>query len=435
MAFRFALLLIAWLAAGCAEQSVPAAPATSSLELASPETLDGVIAGYVDGGHVPFLYARVEDRDGKVVYEHGAVNAELLPGISVDGDTWIRVWSMSKAVTIALALDLIEQGIFGIDDPVTEFIPEFESLQVAVGAEGTPLLGADDRDNACTNRIEPVRETMTIRHLLDHKAGFYYAVTGYPCIDEALAARRVTTAPDSDALITHLAELPLIQQPGTEYFYGMNTTVLGLVIERATGMNLATLVADVYGDRHGIRELRYDLPADETMLPRFSGADGALREARAGELDIFGGDVPDYGPEFSLALGGEGMIGTPNAYADFLRLLLNGGELNGARLLDKATIAEMVAPQTQKDSEWGHNGFNVWVSNGRLGDGSQGRGGLWIVGGYEGTHGWVDPELGLVGVIVTQIQHASAHANTRHDVIREAFYDQVLAERQAASAN
>ena len=98
------------------------------------------------------------------------------------------------------------------------------------------LLGADDRDNACTNQTEPVRETMTIRHLLDHKAGFYYAVTGYPCIDEALAARRVTTAPDSDALITHLAELPLIQQPGTEYFYGMNTTVLGLVIERATGM-------------------------------------------------------------------------------------------------------------------------------------------------------------------------------------------------------
>ena len=104
----------------------------------------------------------------------------------------------------------------------------------------------------------------------------------------------------------------------------------------------------MYGERHGIRELRYDLPADQTMLPRFSGADGALREARAGELDIFGGDVPDYGPEFSLALGGEGMIGTPNAYADFLRLLLNGGELNGARLLDEATIAEMVAPQTRK---------------------------------------------------------------------------------------
>ncbi|MEO1034338.1 MAG: serine hydrolase [Pseudomonadota bacterium] len=417
------------LAVGCAGQP-SVAPRASTVTPADSNAIDAVINQYVDGGDLAFLYARIEDRNGNIVYEHSAVNDALLPDTTIDGDTWIRIWSMTKAITISLALDLVEQGELSLDDPVTRFIPEFASLRVAVTESGEPLLGAEDRTAACSDRTVPVAEPMTVRHLIDHEAGFYYALTGYPCIDEPLAAQRVATLADSDALIASLAELPLIQQPGTQYFYGMNTTVLGLVVERVTGRSLNELVKSEFGERLGIAGLRYDLPADATMLPRFSGADGALREARTGELDIFGGDVPDYAPDHALYLGGEGLVGTTAAYADFLRLLLAGGELNGQRLLDTATVADMVAPHTQKDSDWGHNGFNVWVSNGRLGDGSYGRGGLWVVGGYEGTYGWVDPELGLVGVTVTQVHNASARANARHDVIREAFYDQVLPERQ-----
>ncbi|MEM1263839.1 MAG: serine hydrolase domain-containing protein [Pseudomonadota bacterium] len=428
MMIRFTYLLLSLFAIACAPQSTPSgAPLT---ELNSPDQLDTLINGYVDSGDVPFLYARVEDRGGHVVYEHGAVNDRLLPSTVVDGDTWIRIWSMSKAITISLALDLIEQDKLSFDAPVANFIPEFASLRVAVTANGDSLLDSDDPANACSGQTVPVAETMTIRHLINHTAGFYYAVTGFPCIDSALAERAVTRATDSDALIADLAALPLIQQPGTQYFYGMNTTVLGLVIERATNRDLHDLVAEIFGEQFGIRDLSYHLPPDETMLPRFSGADGYLREAHPGELDIFGGDVPRYAPSHSLALGGEGMIGTADAYADFLRLLLNDGALNGHQLLEKATIADMVAPHTQLDSDYGHNGYNIWVTSGKLGDGSYGRAGLWVVGGYEGTYGWVDPELGLVGVFVTQVQHASARANGRHDVIREAFYDQVLPERR-----
>ena len=141
-------------------------------------------------------------------------------------------------------------------------------------------------------------------------------------------------------------------------------------------------------------------------------------------------DLPEYDPDQPLYLGGEGMLGTADGYADFLRMLLNRGQLNGKRLLDEATIAEMVAPQTQLDSAWGHNGYNIWVNSGKLPYGSYGRGGLWIVGGYEGTHGWVDPEHGFVGVVMTQISNASQDANNRNDVFREAVYDQLLEERQ-----
>ncbi len=414
----------------CTRQSPPQVEPV--LRIDDPAALDATLDQYVDSGALPFIYARLEDRDGNLVYEHAAVNRSLLPDATIDGDTWIRIWSMSKAVTIAIALDLVEEGVLSLDDAVTEYIPEFADLEVAVTADGGELLEADDRSTACPTATEAVSSVMTVRHLINHEAGFYYAYTGFPCLDEAFAAQNVATAADSDELIARLAMLPLVQQPGRRYFYGMNTTVLGLVAERATGKTLDQLVTERVTQGLGFEGLRYDLPAGSELLPQFSGADGPAREAHDGELDLFGPDVPDYDPAHPLYLGGEGMLATADGYADFLRMLLNRGELNGRRILDEATVAEMTAPHTQVDSAWGHNGYNIWVNSGKLPDGAYGKGGLWIVGGYEGTHGWVDPENGLVGVIMTQIDKASPETNARNDVFREAVYDQLLEERRFA---
>ena len=422
------------LIAACAASEVPvardAASADRAIRIADTTQIDAVLDRYVDKGLLPFIYARLEDREGRIIYEHTAVNRTLLPDARIDGDTWIRVWSMSKPVTIAIALDLIEQGVLTMDDPVSRYLPEFQDLSVAVTEGGKALLDVEDRASACPVSTVPQQTEMTVRHLINHQAGFYYGNTGFPCIDAAFARENLPTASNSDELIERLARLPLVQQPGTAYFYGMNTSVLGLVAERATGKSLNDLVVEQIRDSLGIDGLRYDLPAGSRLLPRFSGADGRVREALPGELDLFGPDVPDYAPAHKLYLGGEGMLATPDGYADFLRMLLNHGELNGRRLLDTETVAEMVAPHTQRDSEWGHNGYNVWVNSGKLVNGGYGRGGLWIVGGYEGTHGWVDPEQGLVGVVVTQIDKAAPETNARHDVFREAVYDQLLEERR-----
>lgn len=393
------------------------------------DTLNHVLARYVENGAVPLIYARVEDLEGRVLYEYGSVNETLLPDVQVDGDTWFRVWSMSKSVTNSVLLDLVEQGVVSLDDPVSKYIPEFADLRVATAnADGDSVLEVLDRSGACPlNTVSP-KTTMTLRHLINHQAGFYYNHTGVSCLDEAYKQADLAGAYDSDEFIARLTRLPLIQHPGSDYYYGLNTTVLGLVAERATGKSLAALVEALFG----IADMGYQLPESESLLPRFSGADGALRKAYPGELDLLGAEVPRYDAENNLFLGGEGMVATADGYADFLRMLLQKGMLNGKRILDEATVDEMVAPHTQRDHAWGHNGYNVWISNGKLADGSYGQGGLWIVGGYEGTHGWVDPHNGIVGVVMSQLGAARPAAGDRHDRFREALYDQLLEERHGS---
>ena len=312
--------------------------ASAAVEVTDPDALDAVLDRFVDAGHYPFLYARLEDRAGNVVYEHGVVNRDLLPESvlpagKIDGQTWIRIWSMSKIVTISVVLDLVEDGVLSLEEPVAEYIPEFSDMRVAVTADGKALAevatggfagnDAGDLASACPFELVPAAGEMTLRHLINHQAGFYYATTGLPCIDSALAARNVATAAHSDEFIARLAELPLIQHPGTGYYYGTNTTLLGMVAERATGSSLEQLVAERLTGPLGIAGLQYDLPEDTFLLPRISGRDGVLRPAHPGELDIFGPDVPGYDPDNRLHLGGEGMLATADGYADFLRMLLN----------------------------------------------------------------------------------------------------------------
>jgi len=414
----FAVLIMS-LAAAC--QTLPAPDVT----LRDPGKVDQVIDGYVESGAFPFVYARLEDRYGRVVYEHAAVNDGLLPETAITADTWIRIWSMSKIVTIATVLDLVEDGVLGLDDPVTLYIPEFAGLRVAVANDGSDLATIEDKQTACPLDTVPVDSEMTILHLVNHEAGFYYATTDIPCLDELIAASDLPRARESNELVGLLAALPLIQQPGTRDYYGTNTTVLGLVAERATGQSLRELVEQRVTGPLSIEGLRYDLPRGAGLLPRFSGRDGELREANPGELDIFGGHVPDYGAERQLFLGGEGMLATADGYADFLRMLLAQGSLNGYRALEAATVQDIVSPHTQLDSPYGYNGYNLWVSNGYSDDGVQDPAPLWIGGGYEGTHFWIDPERQIVGVIMSQIFWVPESGWHRDRDIRRAIYEQI----------
>ena len=400
------------------------------LEITNKNAIDSTVNLFVDGEYYPFLYTRLENQDGEVLYEHTAKNNRLLADQKIDGDTWIRVWSMSKIVTICIALDLMEDGLLNLDDPVTQYIPEFSQLQVALTADSNSLIGtnwyAEDSSRLapCPLIYVPNDSVMTIRHLLDHKAGFYYSTTNIPCLDSMLAQENLCAAENSQDLINRLSKMPLIQHSGTDYFYGTNTTVLGLVAERAAGKSLAQLLKERITDPMQIKGMRYDLPAGETMLPRFSGKDSLIREAQLGELDIFGQDVPDYEPSHELYLGGEGMICTTNGYCDFLRMLLNNGELNGYRMLNPETIADLTSPHTQLDNPYGHNGYNLWVSSDSMRLKGQGDQNLWIGGGYEGTHFWIDTSRNLVGTIMTQMfwVYDGAFGYTKEGRIRGEIY-------------
>ncbi len=394
------------------------------------DSLNMILDSYVEKGLDPVIYARLEDIDGDILYEHSSVNRNLLPSVEVNGQTWFRIWSMSKIITITIALDLVEDGILSLNEPVTEYIPEFENLKVAVTKEGEILseINSGNTEEACPFELVPTDSVMTVSHLMNHKAGFYYAKTNIHCLDSLLATKNLPTAKNSQELIDRLAEMPLIQHPGTKHFYGTNTTVLGLVAERATGKSLKQLVEERLTKPLGIEGLQYGSHPNITLLPTFSAKDTILRKAYPGELDIFGPDVPDYDPNHELYLGGEGMLATADGYADFLRMLLNRGTLNGIRFLEKETIEDIYSPHTLLDSPYGYNGYNLWVSGDSMRVKEHGEAGLWIGGGYENTHFWVDPKRNFVAIIMSQMNWKQPEGSTRDDKFRGAIYKQFWKE-------
>ena len=409
--------------------SILTGQASAAVNISDPNALNAVLDRYVDEGHYPFIYARLEDRDGNVVYEHSVVNRELLPDAEIDGQTWIRIWSMSKIITISTVLDLVEDGILSLEDPVTNYLPEFADMQVAVTAQGKNLSEVENeqKESVCPYELEPVDTVMTVRHLINHEAGFYYATTNIPCLDSGLSEQNVAVAENTQDFIERLAGLPLVQQPGATSHYGTNTTVLGMVAERAANKSLKQLAEERLTGPLGIEGLQYGLPAGAELLPKFSGQDNELRVAHPGELDIFGPDVPGYDPDHPLYLGGEGMLATADGYADFLRMLLNHGTLNGRRFLETATVENIYAPHTQLDNPEGHNGFNLWVTGEPTRTRGEGEEGLWVGGGYEGTHFWVDPKREFVGVIMSQLFWIPDGGGGRDQAFRGELYRQFWA--------
>ena len=394
------------------------------INIRNKDQLDTILNQYVDEGYFPFLFARLEDKNGRVLYEHCRINRNLIPKEVINEQTWIRIWSMSKIITTTIIMDLVEDGHLHLDEPVTKYIPEFDSLQVAVNEKGIPLGQIQNKNIGCKYTLVKPDSIMTLRHLINHQAGFYYATTGIDCIDSILVSKNLPHASNSDDLINRLATVPLLLHPGSKYYYGTNTTVLGMVAERATGLSLKNLVEIKLFNRLNIQGLKYNLSKGETLLPYFTGIDSILRIARKGELDIFGPDLPFYRPDNQLYLGGEGMVATADGYADFLRIFLHNGKLNDKRFLDENTIDEIVSPHTQINSPWGYNGYNLWITGDTLRKRGWGEEGLWQGGGYEGTQFWIDSKREFVGVIMTQIHHTPIGGWDMYNDFRGALYQQ-----------
>ena len=398
--------------------------------------LDQILNQHITDGSYPFLYAHIENIDGDILYQHGTVNKDLFPALSVNKDTWIRIWSMSKIVTITIIMDLVEENIIQLNDPVLDYIPEFSNLKVAQSSSGVSLsryTNADfvsnpemvDKNDACPIILAETDSIMRITHLINHRAGFYYADTRIPCLDSLSYKADIPNSIDSENLIKTLSTMPLIQHPGERYHYGLNTTVLGLVAERATGKTLGQLVKERITKPCNIPDFQYKLPKNKKLISPVTGRDGYLRLANPGELDIMGRNVPKYDPKQPLFLGGEGMLATADSYADFLRLLLNNGKLNHHRFLNKETLEKMVSNIDTKDEYGISTGFGLFITGEILKKYGKGDSGLLQGGGYESTSFWIDPKRKFVGLLMTQANQSPDKAGLGsgvYDKFRGALY-------------
>jgi len=309
-------------------------------------------------------------------------------------DTLFRIYSMTKPITGAAAALLIEDGRLSLDQPVTDWLPEFSRLTVAV-------------DPASSLDARPAQAVMTIRHLLTHTSGLTYTISGDGPVQQAYrragifpftgelggSAQDGPKVADLDEMVRRLAEIPLLHEPGTAMNYSVSLDVLGLVIQRASGMAFPAFVQRRLFDPIGMNDTIWRLrPGDASRLAEVhSYADTGRRVETTASAAVYSAPV-------SLYAGGAGLVGSTRDYLAFLSMLMDGGRAGRVRVMKSETAAmiksDILPPGVRSESGYGFGGSVVRPGQPRAGE--------YGWGGAAGTLGWIDPTRRHAGVIMAQ---------------------------------
>jgi len=312
-------------------------------------------------------------------------------------DTIFRIASQTKAIVSTGIMILHERGQLDISHPLSRYIPEWENVQVAVPDEN----GSYD--------LEPAERPITLRHLLTHTGGMSYG-TGPASKEWEDAnfqgwyfANKTETIGES---IARMASLPLDAHPGTAWIYGYNTDILGAVIEKASGMDLNNFLQQEIFEPLDMSDSHFYLPESkrDRLAVVYQPKQGGGIEAIPAIDGMRSQGMYIDGPRISHS-GGAGLLSTAKDYARFLQMTLNGGELDGKRILSRKTIELMTTNHLGELPFRSGQGFGLGFSivtdlgeRGTLGSvGEYGWGGA-----YHSTY-WVDPLENLVVVYLTQI--------------------------------
>ena len=361
--------------------------------------LDQALQQYVDENRIAGAVALVM-RDGRVVYERAVGWADKESGRRMTTDAIFRIASQTKALTSTAILMLVEDGTIGLDDPVSRYIPQFAKTTVASRAD--------------TGRvITPAKRAITIRDLLTHTAGISYGTDSHVASlyrDKGLGPAAgwgwYTADKNEPICITmeRLATLPFVAQPGDAFVYGYNTDILGCVVERASGIALDEFIRTRITQPLGMKDTFFFLPTDKRQ--RFATvylSDSSGHAQRAPNGPRGQGDYVE-GPRRSFA-GGAGLLSTARDYARFLQMLLNGGEIDGVRILAPKTIDLMTNNQVGTLFNFGGSGrgFGLgFATTDRVGANGFTSVGSWGWGGAYGSTYTVDPKEKLIMVFMIQ---------------------------------
>jgi CubicO group peptidase (beta-lactamase class C family) len=365
--------------------------------------LDNYLQKIVDEQKMNGVVAMVI-RDGKVVYEKAFGYDNIEKKTPMKKDAIFRIASQTKAITSVAILTLYEEGKFLLDDPISKFIPEFSKPKVI------EKFKLDDT----TYTTVPAKREITIRDLLTHSSGIAYAQIGSPEANAlygkagvfgGIGVGNITLAEQ----MKKLAVLPLFHQPGEKFTYGLNTDVLGYLVEVVSGMSLDKYLQQRIFQPLGMKDTYFYIPKDkhERLVSLYSEGDSHKLEIMKPTLEIdkkqFNRDFPNTaGSHFS---GGGGLSSTIHDYAIFLQMLLNGGEYNGARILSPSTIRMMTSNQIG-DKEIGDHakfGLGVGIATEKTAALFPPAEGSYNWGGMFATSYWVDPKQKLVGLVYRNI--------------------------------
>jgi len=353
--------------------------------------------GYIDQNKLAGTIALVA-RCGKVAYLERFGMMDLEAAKSMQFDTIFRIYSMTKPIASVALMMLYEEGRFQLHDPVSKFIPEFADVKVFAGATEAGFA------------VTELEREITIWHLLTHTAGLTYDFFEDSSVD-AMYLEADLHQPDRTAeeVVHEIVKLPLVHQPGTAWRYSMATDVLGYLIEVISGMTLDVFFGEKILKPLGMEDTDFYVP--EAKLDRFAAEYGPTGSGGMELLDAPATSQYTRPPRFLS--GGAGLVSTASDYMRFAQMLLNGGELDGSRLLGRKTVElmtinhlpdELIPIQVQPHTLHGCGfglGFRVLVNLAQAGRlGSEGEFG-W--GGGASTSFFVDPKEKLIGLLLTQL--------------------------------
>jgi CubicO group peptidase (beta-lactamase class C family) len=338
-------------------------------------------------------------RHGKTVEERTYGKKDLASGAPMAEDTICRIFSMSKPITGVAMMILFEEGKWHPSDPVSKYVPEFAHLKVFKGVDASGNMMLED----------PVHPP-TMRELMTHTAGFTYGFFGTTMVDKMYNEQKVLRSNSLQEMIDKLAKMPLLYQPGTRWVYSVSMDIQGYIAEKISGQSLPDFMQQRIFGPLGMKDTGFYVPQDKRN--QFATL---YRPDQQGELvaDGTAGTAPtDYGTQPTMASGGGGMVSTAQDYLRFAQMLLNGGELDGVRILAPATVQLMtsnhLAPSLMiNEGEldprpglgWGFDCAVFWDP--QLASEVVGKGTFFWQGAAD-TWFWVDPTNDLIFVGMTQ---------------------------------
>jgi CubicO group peptidase (beta-lactamase class C family) len=352
------------------------------------ESLDRLVASGEYAGYVDLVA-----RDGNVVDFHSGGMRDLAAHTPMTPDTIVHIHSMTKLVTTVGFMKLVEDGRVQLSDPVEKYLPALAHRKVFKG-------GTVDAPE-----LEAADHPMTVKELLNHTAGYYYPETwsADPVPRMLMERAKIWESSDLDDFVRRIATLPLHQQPGTRFRYGIHLDLLGAIIEKVTGQRLDRYLQQAVFDPLRMTDTGFWVPAGkrDRLAIQYQRESGILKPMP--------NLIPEPGPGFGFLSGGGGLYSTASDYARFAQMMLNGGSLDGVRILGRKTVELMTTdslvgladphPFGQKELGFGL-GVRIMTTLGL--SRHLGSPGMFGWDGATTTLYWIDPKERMVSILLTQ---------------------------------
>lgn len=347
-------------------------------------------------------------RQGKVVHVSTVGMQDVEGKVPLTETTIFRIASMSKPITSVAAMILVDDGKLKVTDPLSKYVPEFKDMKVLVPS----------KDGKTFETVAAKRE-ITIHDLLTHSSGITYGLLNKPILSQLYADAKVVdglieTPGTIGDNVKRLAKLPLCCQPGTAWEYGLNTDVLGYVVEVASGKTLDEFLHERVFKPLKMNDTHFVLPKDKRsrLTGLYTvGPDKML--AKFGDKPFSQGTMTvsatyPINDDSKYYSGGAGLVSTLGDYFRFSQMMLNKGELNGTRVLKAETVEQMTKNQLGElriafpGNDLMGYGFGILSEKGKEMSKDPAGVGAYSWGGAFGTLFWIDPKNELIGIVMTQ---------------------------------